>query len=94
MTLVYATGRPRFFEFATACCHPKLPADAVVLATCEGEHTTSLLDEQTFNRMSDEEYYELQGLINAARQREVGRAACEPSSTWLLEGLWRVIRGN
>jgi hypothetical protein len=94
MTLVYATGRPRNFEFATACCHPKLPADAVVLATCEGEHTTSLLDEQTFNRMSDEEYYELQGLINAARQGEVGRAVGEPSSTWLLEGLWRAIRGN
>ncbi|HEY9402917.1 MAG TPA: hypothetical protein VIQ24_09495 [Pyrinomonadaceae bacterium] len=94
MTLVYATGRPRNFEFATACCHPKLPADAVVLASCEGEHTTSLLDEQTFNRMSDEEYYELQGLISDARQGEVGRAVVEPTSTWLLEGLWKAVRGG
>jgi len=92
MTLVYATGRPRNFEFATACCHPKLPADAVVLASCEGEHTTSLLDEQTFTRMSDEEYYELQGLISAARQDEVGRAVGDPTSTWLLRGLWNTIR--
>ena len=94
MTLVYATGQPRFFEFATACCQPTLPDGAVVLATCEGEHTTSLLDEHTFDQMSDEQYFELQGLINDARQREVGRAASEPSSTWLLRGLWQVIRGN
>lgn len=94
MTLVYAIGQPRCFEFATACCQPKLPEGAVVVAACEGEHTTSLLDEHTFNRMSDEEYYELQGLINDARQREAGHAASEPSSTWLLRGLWQTIRGN
>jgi hypothetical protein len=93
MTLIYATGRPRCYEFATACCQPKLPADAVVLATCEGERTTSLLDEQTFNRMSGEAYYELQGLISAAREREVGRDVGEASSTWLLGGLWQTIRG-
>jgi hypothetical protein len=94
MTLIYATGQPRCYEFATACCQPKLPADAVVLATCEGEHTNSLLDEQIFNRMSDAEYYELQGLISAARQREVGRAVGEASSTWLLGGLWQAVRGR
>lgn len=94
MTLIYATGQPRFFEFATTCCHPKLPAEALVLAACEGEHTTSLIDEHTFNRMSDEEYYELQGLINDARRRESGRTNGDPSSTWLLRGFWHAVRGD
>lgn len=67
MRLIYATGQPRFFEFATADNRRQLPAGATILALVEGERTTSLLDERTFERMTDEEYYELRGLIEDAR---------------------------
>ena len=70
MTLIYATGQPRFLEFATASSRRHLPAGATVLAVSDGERITQLLDEATFDRMTDEEYYQLQGLINDARQRE------------------------
>jgi hypothetical protein len=68
MTLVYATGQPQSLEFATANSRHLIPREAKVLAVVEAERTVELLDEQTFERMSDEEYYELQGLINDARQ--------------------------
>jgi hypothetical protein len=70
MTLVYATGEPGFLEFATASNHGLLPPGARILAITDGERTTELLDEHTFNRMTDEEYYELQGVLNHVRQFE------------------------
>ena len=68
MILVYATGEPGFLEFATANNHRLLPSGAKILAVADGERATELLDEQTFNRMTDEEYYELQGMLNHVRQ--------------------------
>lgn len=68
MTLVYATGEPGFLEFATASNRSLLPLGAKVLAISDGERTTELLDEHIFNRMTDAEYYELQGMINRVRQ--------------------------
>ena len=68
MILVYSTGEPGFLEFATACNHGSLPAGAKLLAIADQERTTELLGENTFSRMTDEEYYELQGVINQARQ--------------------------
>lgn len=68
MTLVYATGEPGFFEFATASNPSLLPLGATILAITDGERTTELLDEHTFNRMTDAEYYALQGMINHLRQ--------------------------
>ena len=68
MTLVYAIGEPGFLEFATASNRGLLPIGARVLAIADGERTTELLDEHTFNRMTDEEYYALQGMINHVRQ--------------------------
>lgn len=67
MTLVYATGEPRSLEFATAASR-NVPAGAKVLAVVEGGRAAEFLDEQTFERMSDEEYYALQRLINEARR--------------------------
>lgn len=68
MTLVYATGEPGFLEFATASSRCSLPLGAKVLAITDSERTTELLDEHTFNRMTDEEYYALQGMLNRLRQ--------------------------
>ena len=68
MTLVYATGEPGYLEFAIASNRSLLPLGATILAITDGERTTELLDEHTFNRMTDEEYYELQGIINHVRQ--------------------------
>jgi hypothetical protein len=68
MKLVYATGEPGFFEFATASNQRSLPSGAKVLAIADGERTTKFLGENTFSRMTDEEYYELQGMINNVRE--------------------------
>jgi hypothetical protein len=68
MTLVYATGEPGFFEFATASNQRLLPSGAKVLAIADGERTTELLGENTFQRMTDEEYYALQEVLNNVRQ--------------------------
>jgi hypothetical protein len=74
MTIVYATGRPRFFEFATTTDRNLLPEGASVLAVCEGGRATEFIDEVTFERMSDEEYYELRGVIGDAKSLELSRA--------------------
>ena len=68
MTLVYATGQPRSLEFAAAASRRLVPAGATVLAVVEEGRAVEFLDEETFERMSDEEYYALQGLINEARR--------------------------
>ena len=70
MILVYATGQPGYLEFATASSHGLLPSGATVLAVADGERTAEFLDEYTFERMTDEEYYELQGMLNNVRQQE------------------------
>jgi hypothetical protein len=68
MILVYATGEPGFLEFATTRNRGSLPTGAKVLAIADDERTTELLGENTFSRMTDEEYYELRGLINQMQQ--------------------------
>ena len=70
MTLVYATGQPRFLEFATASSRRQLPEDATVLAIIDAGRTEDLLDDPTFEQMTDAEYYQLRGLINDARRSE------------------------
>jgi uroporphyrinogen-III synthase len=70
MILVYATGQPGFLEFATASNHGLLPSGATILAIAYGERTTELLDEHTFNQMTDEEYYALQGMLREVLQHE------------------------
>lgn len=70
MTLVYATGQPRSLEFAAVGSRRLVPADGRVVAVVDDGCTVELLDEQTFERMSDEEYYAMQGLINDARRNQ------------------------
>ena len=68
--IVYATGEPGYFEFATASKQGTLPTGARVLAVADGERTTELIGENTFQRMTDAEYYELQRMICQVRQSE------------------------
>jgi hypothetical protein len=68
MRIIYATGRPRSFEFGTANEHGQLPSGAIVLAVAEGSSLSEHLDEDIFARMTDEEYYELQELIHHTGQ--------------------------
>jgi hypothetical protein len=68
MTIIYAKGQPRFFEFGIASNRQQLPPGAVVLAVANGDHVAEHLDDDIFARMTDEEYYELQGLIKDTRQ--------------------------
>lgn len=68
MTIIYATGQPRHLEFGTASNQAQLPSGAVVLAVADGSSLAEHLDEHIFAQMTDEEYYELQGIINETRQ--------------------------
>ncbi|HVF57786.1 MAG TPA: hypothetical protein VM934_16660 [Pyrinomonadaceae bacterium] len=73
MRLIYATGQPRFLEFATATSERQVPSGATVMAVADGERATNLFGEQTFSQMSDEEYAELQEMIRDVRQKERAR---------------------
>lgn len=97
MKLVYATGRPRNFEFAVASGPAHLPAGARVLAVCDGRAADSLLDEQTFGAMTDEEFYTLQSLIAASRGSESARPnipARPAATTGPLRRFFRRVAGR
>jgi hypothetical protein len=68
MTIIYATGQPCFFEFGTASNHEQLPPGAIILAVAERDGIAEHLDEDVFAKMTDEEYYELRGMICDSRQ--------------------------
>lgn len=70
MTIIYATGQPRHFEFSTANNQEQLPSGAIVLAVADGNRLDEHLDERIFAQMSDEEYYQLQGIINETQRPE------------------------
>lgn len=96
MQLVYATGRPRNFEFAVASGHHHLPAGARIMAVCDGSLTDSQLDEQTFGAMTDEEYYTLQGLIASSQRTESARPTTLPrrEQTGSLRRIFRRVIGR
>ena len=92
MKLVYATGRPRTFEFAVASGPLHLPAGARVLAVCDGSLTDTKLDEQTFGAMTDEEYYTLQSLIASLQTTEAARPNTQKTGGGVAEPLRRFFR--
>ncbi|HEX5709373.1 MAG TPA: hypothetical protein VFX96_18875 [Pyrinomonadaceae bacterium] len=97
MRLVYATGRPRSFEFAVASGPLHLPAGARVLAVCDGPAIDSQLDEQTFGAMSDEEYYTLQALISSLQSAESARpktTSAPTANTGTLRRFFRRVAGR
>lgn len=97
MRLVYATGRPRNFEFDVTSGPLNLPAGARVLAVCDGPATDTRLDEQTFGAMSDEEYYTLQALISSTERAESARPNTTPAHaghTGTLRRFFRRVAGR
>ena len=75
MQLVYATGQPRFMEFAIASTPDRVPAGARVFAACTAESAEEHLDEHTFGAMTDEEFFTFKQLVHRARQLEAERPA-------------------
>jgi hypothetical protein len=70
MQIVYATGQPRYFEFAFASKRKSLPSDATIFAVCLGENLIECLDEELFGAMSDEEYGIVREMIAEATRVE------------------------
>jgi hypothetical protein len=70
MQFVYATGQPRNMEFAITSRQERVPSGATIYATLCGSKAVENLDEQTFNAMSDEEFYAYRSLLQDARQQQ------------------------
>jgi hypothetical protein len=68
MQVIYATGAPRYLDFAVTNNRAAVPSDAILLAICTPERTMENLDEDLFNAITDEEYYTFRALVNAAEQ--------------------------
>ena len=70
MRFVYGTGESHNLDFAIADRRDGVPSGAKVYATCSDEQTAHQLGEQSFNQLTDEEYFALQEFINQAEQAE------------------------
>ena len=81
LQIVYATSTPRFLEFYLTDKREAVPAGATVFAICTNNRTIENLDEDLFNAITDEEYYELKAMINKAERIETER---KPSARNLL----------
>jgi hypothetical protein len=79
--IVYATSTPRFLEFYLTDKREAVPAGATVFAICTNDRTIENQDEDLFNAITDEEYYELKAMINEAERIETER---KPSTQNLL----------
>ena len=73
MQVIYATGKPRLLEFAVAEQRQAVPADAIVLAMCDGDRLVSQVDESLFAAITDGEYYTYMALLRDAVEREKKR---------------------
>jgi hypothetical protein len=81
LQIVYATSTPRFLEFYLTDKREAVPAGATVFAICTNDRTIENQDEDLFNAITDEEYYQLKAMINEAERIETKR---KPSSKSLL----------
>lgn len=75
MRVIYATGEPRYLDFAVTNNRSLVPAGAILLAICTTEKTMENLDEDLFNALTDEEYYTFRALVTEAEQLERRKAA-------------------
>jgi hypothetical protein len=73
LQIVYATSAPRFLEFHLTDKREAVPAGATVFAICTNDRTIENQDEDLFNTITDEEYYELKAMINKAERIETKR---------------------
>lgn len=90
MQFVYATGQPRNMEFAVTSRQDRVPSGATVYATLCGSKAVENLDEQTFNAMSDEEFYTFRSLVQNARQQGESRNAQNGAATG--KGLNKILQ--
>jgi hypothetical protein len=81
LQIVYATSAPRFLEFNLTNKREAVPAGATVFAICTSDRTIENQDEELFNAITDEEYYQLRAMINEAERIETER---KPSPQSLL----------
>ena len=91
MQFVYATGQPRNMEFAVTNRQDRVPSGATIYATLCGSKAVENLDEQTFNAMSDEEFYAYRALIQNARQQQSESAQDAPKGLNKIFG-WLGLR--
>lgn len=68
MQVIYATGEPRYLDFAITNNRSAVPSNAILLAICTAEKTMENLDEDLFNALTDEEYYTFRALVFEAEQ--------------------------
>ena len=79
MRVIYATGKPRYLNFAVAERREAVPAGAILFAICTATRTMENLDEDLFEAITDEEYYTFRALITEAEQFE--RRQRQPQSS-------------
>ena len=80
MQFVYATGQPRNMEFAITSRQDRVPSGATIYATLCGSKAVENLDEQTFNAMSDEEFYTYKALVQDAQRQSESAGAHAPAA--------------
>lgn len=68
MQVIYATGGPRYLDFAVTNNRAAVPANAILLAICTAERTMENLDEDLFSAITDEEYYTFRSLVSEAER--------------------------
>ncbi|HEV7374154.1 MAG TPA: hypothetical protein VGN95_05530 [Pyrinomonadaceae bacterium] len=90
MHIVYATSTPRFLEFYLTDKREAVPAGATVFAICTNNRTIENQDEDLFNTITDEEYYELKAMINKAERLETER---KPSAQNLFRKIFGWLSG-
>lgn len=92
MQFVYATGQPRNMEFAITSRQDRVPSGATIYATLCGSKAVENLDEQTFNAMSDEEFYTYRSLVQNARQGMSAEARGDGNSASAVQkGLHKIF---
>lgn len=91
MQFVYATGQPRNMEFAITSRQDRVPSGATIYATLCGSKAVENLDEDTFNAMSDEEFYTFRSLVQDARQGESAEAGSSQYAPAARQGLNKIL---
>jgi hypothetical protein len=95
MRVIYATGQPRYLDFAIADKRAEVPAGAIVFAICTAERTIENLDEDLFAAISDEEYYTFRGLVYESEQLEKQpRPAKRPTIELSVDRFFRWLCGD
>jgi hypothetical protein len=93
MRVIYATGQPRNLVFAVTGRREAVPSGAILVAICTATRTMENLDEDLFNAITDEEYYNFRALVNEAEQLEklgqpIRRSSLELYFERFFQWLW------